>query len=156
MDTAGIAVNSNYAYVGVGASTVDECAVGPMGSLTDCAPTGAGFLGVDGISLANGYAYIANQGSGTVSGSVSVCPVGSGGSLSPCVPSTIAPGVTPISVAVNGAQAYVNDSVIDSADDSVSNNIYLCSVGPGGALGGSCMVSNGGTTFIGAIQIAIH
>ena len=151
MGTSGIAVSSSYAYVGVGESTVDECTVGPMGSLTDCTSTGAGFLGVDGISLANGYAYIANQGSGTVSGTVSVCPVGSGGSLSPCVPSTIAPGVTPISVAVNGAQAYVNDSV----NDSISNNIYLCSVGAGGALG-RCMISNGGTNFSDAIQIAIH
>ena len=151
MGTSGIAVSSSYAYVGVGPSTVDGCAVGSTGSLTECTSTGAGFSGVDGISLANGYVYIANQSSGTVS----VCSVGSGGSLSPCTPSSIAPGVSPVSVAVNGAQAYVNDSVIDAANESISNNIYLCSVGPGGALG-NCVVSNGGSAFIGAIQIAIH
>jgi hypothetical protein len=143
MGNSGIAVNSNYAYVGVGASTVDECAVGPMGSLTGCTPTGTGFSDVDGISLANGYAYIANQSSGTVS----VCSVSSGGSLAPCANSTFAPGIEPSSVAVNGGQAYVNDSN--------NNNMYLCSVGNLGALGG-CVISNGGTTFIGAIQIAIH
>jgi hypothetical protein len=142
MDTSGIAVSSSYAYVGVGASTVDECTVGPMGSLTDCTPTGSGFLGVDGISLENGYAYIANQSSGTVS----VCSVGSG-SLSQCATSAIAPGVMPNSVAVNGGQAYVYDSN--------NNNMYLCLVGNLGALG-SCMISNGGTTFSNAIQIAIH
>jgi hypothetical protein len=147
MGTSGIAVSSSYAYVGVGASTVDKCAVGSMGSLTGCTPTGAGFTDVDGISLANGYAYIANQSSGTVS----VCSVGSGGSLVPCAISTIAsgipPGIAPSSVAVNGGQAYVYDSN--------NNNMYLCSVGNSGALG-SCMVSNGGTAFSNAIQIAIH
>jgi len=98
---------------------------------------------VDGISLANGYAYIANE----IGGSVSVCSVGSGGSLSPCATSAIAPGVMPSSVAVNGGQAYVYDSN--------NNNMYLCLVGNLGALG-SCMISNGGTAFSGAIQIAIH
>jgi hypothetical protein len=143
MGTSGIAVSSSFAYVGVGTSTVDECAIGSMGSLTVCPPTGAGFSGVDGISLANGYAYIANE----IGGSVSVCSVGSGGSLSPCATSAIAPGVMPSSVAVNGGQAYVYDSN--------NNNMYLCSVGNLGALG-SCMISNGGTAFSGAIQIAIH
>jgi hypothetical protein len=149
MVTSGIAVSSNYAYIGVGAGTVDECAVGSMGSLTGCTSTGSGFSGVDGISLANGYAYIANQSSGTVS----VCSVGSGsgsgsgGSLVPCANSTIASGIAPSSVAVNGGQAYVYDSN--------NNNMYLCSVGNSGALG-SCMVSNGGTAFSNAIQIAIH
>ena len=144
MGASGIAVSSSFAYVGVGPSTVDECAIGSIGGPTVvCPPTGVGFSGVDGISLANGYAYIANE----VGGSVSVCSVGSTGSLSPCAISPIAPGVMPVSVAVNGGQAYVNDSNND--------NMYLCSVGNLGALGG-CVISNGATTFSGAIQIAIH
>ena len=143
MGASGIAVSSSFAYVGVGPITVDECAIGSTGSITVCALTGGGFLGVDGISLANGYAYIANE----VGASVSVCSVSSTGSLSPCAISPIAPGAGPSSVAVNGGQAYVNDSH--------NNNMYLCSVGNLGALE-ECVISNGGTTFSGAIQIAIH
>jgi hypothetical protein len=147
VDTSGIAVSSSYVYVGVGASTVDECTVGSMGGLTHCTSTGSGFSGVDGMSLANGYAYITNQSNGTVS----VCSLGGGGSLSPCAPSTIASGIlagiAPSSVAVNGGQAYVYDSN--------NNNMYLCSVGNSGALE-HCGVSNGGTVFSNAIQIAIH
>jgi hypothetical protein len=140
--TAGIAVNSSFAYVGVGASAVDVCTVGALGALTGCIGTGSTFAGLDGISLANGYAYVANQTGGTVS----VCPVNSNGSLLPCALSPIGTGVAPTSVAINGAQAYVND---------LNGNIYLCSVGLGGALG-SCAPSNGGTAFNFGIQIAIH
>jgi DNA-binding beta-propeller fold protein YncE len=143
MGASGIAVSSSFAYVGVGASTVDECAIGSMGGVIVCPSTGGGFLGVDGISLANGYAYIANE----VGGTVSVCSVGGTGSLSACAISPIAPGIGPSSVAVNGGRAYVNDSN--------NNNMYLCSVGNLGALG-KCVISNGSTTFSGAIQIAIH
>jgi DNA-binding beta-propeller fold protein YncE len=116
--------------------------VGALGALTGCIGTGSTFAGLDGISLANGYAYVANQTGGTVS----VCPVNSNGSLLPCALSPIGTGVAPTSVAINGAQAYVND---------LNGNIYLCSVGLGGALG-SCAPSNGGTAFNFGIQIAIH
>jgi hypothetical protein len=148
MGASGIAVSSSFAYVGVSATTVDECAIGSIGSPTVVCPpagppTGGGFFGVGGISLANGYAYIANE----VDETVSVCSVGSTGSLSQCAMSPIASGFAPSSVAVNGGQAYV--------DDSNNKNMYLCSVGNLGALGG-CVISNGGTTFSGAIQIAIH
>ncbi|MGB6308518.1 MAG: hypothetical protein WBF89_12025 [Steroidobacteraceae bacterium] len=138
--TAGIAVNSTYAYVGVSASVVDGCTAS-AGGLTGCAQTGSGFSALDGISLANGYAYVANQSSG----SVTVC-TDNAGSLSLCTASSIAAGSEPTSVAVNGSQAYVND---------LNGNIYLCAVGTGGALA-SCAVSNGGTAFGYGIQIAIH
>ncbi len=138
--TAGVAVNSSYAYIGAGANTVDVCAVGVSGSLSGCAGTGSGFVGLDGITLSGSYAYIANQGNGTVS----VCSAGAGGSLSGCVPSTV--GGAPTDVVIWGGQAYVND---------VNGNIYLCGVGLGGALT-NCAVSNGGTSFNLGIQIAIH
>jgi len=144
LGTAGIAVNSSFAYVGVGATAVDVCRVGALGALTGCImETDSTFAGLDGISLANGYAYVANQSGGTVS----VCPANVDGSLAPCTVSAVGTGVVaPTSVAINGAQAYVND---------LSGNIYLCTVGTGGALQ-NCMVSNGGTTFNFGIQIALH
>lgn len=143
LGTAGIAVNSSFAYVGVGTGTIDVCPI--SAPLTGCiTETDSTFAGLDGISLANGYVYVANQNSDTVS----VCSVNDDGSLAPCAVSTIAPGVTPTSVAINGAQAYVDDS-------NSNGNIYLCSVGTGGALG-NCAVSNGGTAFSYGVQIAIH
>jgi 6-phosphogluconolactonase (cycloisomerase 2 family) len=142
--TAGIAVNSSYAYVGVGPNAVDVCTVGALGALTGCVGTGSTFSGLDGISLANGYAYVANQSAGTVS----VCQANSDGSLAPCAVSTIGTGVVvPTSVAINGAQAYVND---------LNGNIYLCSVSTSGGALQNCAVSNGGTAFNFGIQIAIH
>ncbi len=51
--TAGVAVNSSYAYIGAGANTVDVCAVGVSGSLSGCAGTGSGFVGLDGITLSH-------------------------------------------------------------------------------------------------------
>jgi hypothetical protein len=144
--TAGVAASSSYAYVGVsvsaGVTAVDSCVIGVLGALSGCQITGSGFSGLDGISLSNGYAYIANQNGGTVS----VCSANSDGSLSPCAISTIPAGIVPTSVIVNGSQAYIDD---------LNGNIYLCSVGIGGALGG-CGVSNGGTAFSDGIQIAIH
>ena len=113
-------------------------------SLTVCMPdTDATFLGLDGISLANGYVYVANQTGGTVS----VCPANVDGSLAPCAVSSLPSGVAPSSVAINGAQAYV--------DDNANGNIYLCTVATGGALQ-NCVVSNGGTAFNSGFQIAIH
>src|SRR6202035_3727279 len=65
--TAGIATSSGYAYIGVAANTVDVCAIGVAGSLSSCTGTGSGFGGLDGITLAGGYAYIANPSAGNVS-----------------------------------------------------------------------------------------
>jgi hypothetical protein len=143
--TAGIAVNSSYAYVGVSASTVDACSVGALGALAGCIiEADSTFAGLDGISLSNGYVYVANQSGGTVS----VCPANLDGSLAACAVSAVGTGVVaPTSVTFNGAQAYVND---------LNGNIYLCTVGiTGGALQ-NCTVSNGGTAFNFGIQIAIH
>jgi hypothetical protein len=140
MGTSGIAVSSNYAYVGVGAYTVDECAVGSMGSLTVCTSTGAGFSRVGGIALAGGYAYIAN----TI-GTVSVCSINANGSLS-CGPMSFL-GTAPVDIAINGSHAYV--------DDLVSGVIYVCSVVTGGALTG-CTVPIGSTIFSAPVQIAIR
>jgi hypothetical protein len=138
--TAGIAVNSSFAYIGVGTSTVNLCAVSVTGGLSGCASTGAGFAGVNGISLAGSYAYFANQGNGTVD----VCSINLDGSLSACAASTV--GGAPTDVLVQGSQAYVDDA---------SGNIYLCAVGSGGALT-NCAVSNGGASFNLGIQIALH
>jgi hypothetical protein len=147
--TTGVAADSSYAYIGVAANTVNVCAIGALGSLPgSCASTstgvstGMGFSIADGISLAGGYAYIANQGNGTVS----VCAINPDGSLSPCAASSVGAGSVPTDVVINGSQAYVDDA---------SGNIYLCAVGPGGALS-NCAVSNGGATFSTGIQIAIH
>jgi hypothetical protein len=143
LGTAGIAVNSSFAYVGVSAGTVDVCTVGALGALTGCIiETDSTFAGLNGISLANGYAYVANLTGGTVS----VCPANGDGSLAPCTVSAIGTGVAPTSVAINGNQAYVDD---------FNGNIYLCTVGTGGALT-NCIVSNGGTAFNIGLQIAIH
>ena len=142
--SAGIAVNSSYAYVGVGAGAVDVCTVGVSGALTGCmVATDPTFAGLDGISLANGYLYVANQTGGTVS----VCPANVDGSLAPCAVSSLPSGVAPSSVAINGAQAYV--------DDNANGNIYLCTVAAGGALQ-NCAVPSGGTGFNSGFQIAIH
>jgi hypothetical protein len=140
--TTGIAVNSTYAYFGVDASTVDVCAVGVSGILSGCTITGSGFSSPLGISLSNGYAYIANQGAGTAS----ACAVNADGTLSSCTAYTIGVNSAPTDVVINGNQAYVNDVA--------SGNIYLCAVGAGGALA-SC-VPEGGTTFNAGIQIAVH
>jgi hypothetical protein len=137
---SGIAVSSSYAYLGVAATSIDVCAVGATGSLSGCTATGSGFVGADGISLAGGYAYVANQGNGTVN----VCTIDSDGTLSGCVPSTV--GGQPSDVVITGSQAYVDDAL---------GNIDLCTVGTGGALT-NCAASNGGTTFDFGIQIAIH
>ena len=139
--TAGIATSSGYAYVGVAANTVDVCAIGVAGSLSGCTGTGSGFSSLDGITTSGSYAYVSNQGSGTVS----VCSINNvNGSLSGCAPSTV--GGSPADVVIKGSQAYVSD---------VNGNIYLCAVGAGGALT-NCAVSNGGTSFSLGIQIAIH
>jgi hypothetical protein len=146
--TTAIALNSgsgpSYAYVGVGPNNVEVCAIGGSGGLTNCAGTGAGFSNVDGISVAGGYAYVANQGNGS-NGFVSVCSINPDGSLSnSCATYNI--GAMPTDVVIKGGQAYVNDA---------SGNIYLCSVSAGGALT-NCTVSNGNATFSYGVQIAVH
>jgi hypothetical protein len=140
--TAGIAVSAGHAYIGTAANTVTVCAIGSSGSLTGCTGTSSGgFSGVDGISLSGGYAYIANQGGGTVS----VCAVNNvDGSLSGCTVSAV--GVSPTDVLIKGGLAYVDDA---------SGDVYLCTVGVAGALT-SCAISDGGTSFNFGIQIAIH
>jgi hypothetical protein len=147
--TTGVAADSSYAYVAVAANTVNVCAIGAFGSLPgSCASTsagvstGTGFSNASGITLAGGYAYIANQGNSTVS----VCAINPDGSLSPCAASSVGVGSVPTDVVINGSQAYVNDA---------SGNIYLCAVAAGGALT-NCAVSNGGASFSTGIQIAIH
>jgi hypothetical protein len=136
--TTGIAISSSYTYLGAGSSTVDVCALGFSG----CSVTGGGavFSAVAGISIANGYAYVANEGNGTVS----VCTVGSSGGLSACTTSAV--GTAPMDVVINGSQAYV--------DDTASGNIYLCTVTAAGALT-PCVVSGGVGGFPLGIQIAI-
>jgi hypothetical protein len=140
--TAGIAVSAGHAYIGTASNTITVCAIGLSGSLTGCTGTSSsGFSGVDGISLAGGYAYIANESNGTVS----ICSVNNiDGSLSGCTVSTV--GVAPTDVVINGGQAYVDDA---------SGDVYVCAVGAGGALMG-CAISDGGTSFNFGIQIAIH
>jgi DNA-binding beta-propeller fold protein YncE len=108
--------------------------------LSGCTAAGGTFSNADGISLANGYAYIANQGNGTVS----VCSVDANGLFSACTASSV--GSQPMDVVFSGNYAYVDDA---------GGNIYLCSVGTGGALSG-CIVSDGGSTFPLSAQIAIH
>jgi hypothetical protein len=137
--TSGIAVSSSYAYIGTGPNTVDVCAI-VSGSLSGCTSTGNGFVGVNGITLSGGYAYIANQNNNTVS----VCTIDIGGTLSGCAASPV--GNQPADVVIKGNQAYVDDW---------NGNVNLCSVGAGGALT-SCAVSNGGTSFNLGVQIAIH
>jgi hypothetical protein len=133
--TAGIAANSTFAYVAVGGGAVDVCAA----NLTGCVLTGSGFSTVDGIYLANSYAYVANQSTGTVG----VCPVNADGTLGPCGNSAV--GGAPSDVVINGNLAYVDDS---------SGNIYVCPVVAGAF--GSCVISNGGTVFASGVQLAIH
>jgi hypothetical protein len=142
--TLGVAASSGFAYIGVDAHTVDVCMIGAFGALSGCNPTGGVFNVFDGgIYLSGGYAYVANEGDG----SVSVCSISStDGTLSACTESPV--GGEPTSVAILGAHAYVDDS-------SSSGNIYLCTVGTAGALT-SCAISNGGATFSTGIQIAIH
>jgi 6-phosphogluconolactonase (cycloisomerase 2 family) len=138
----GIAVSSSFAYIGASAAAVSVCSIGG-GILSGVCTSTSGFLGVDGITLSGGYAYVANQAS--VTGTVSVCSINNvDGSLSGCAPSTV--GGAPADVVIWGPHAYVNDWM---------GNIYLCSVGAGGALT-SCAVSNGGTSFNFGVQIAIH
>jgi len=71
----GIAANASFAYVSVDPTTVDVCAIGASGGLANCASAGGIFSGAYGITLSGGYAYIANQGNGTVS-VCSINPVG--------------------------------------------------------------------------------
>jgi 6-phosphogluconolactonase (cycloisomerase 2 family) len=141
--TAGIAANATWAYLGVGPATVNVCAVGAAGALSGCVATGSGFSALDGISLSNGYAYIANEGGA----SVSVCPINStDGTLSACTASSV--GGNPTDVAFDGTRAYVGDFA--------SGHMNFCAVGGNGALGG-CAISDGGTTFNPPMnQLAIH
>jgi hypothetical protein len=142
--TAGIAVSASSAYIGVAAGTVNVCAVGTAGALSGCTPTGSGFSSLDGISLAGGFAYVANEGAG----SVSVCTINAvDGTLSACAASTVLGG-NPTDVAFDGTRAYVADFV--------SGHMTLCAVAATGALV-NCAVSDGGTAFAApANQIAIH
>jgi hypothetical protein len=136
--TSGIAVSPSYAYIGSGPNTVDVCTVGLDGSLSTCLSTGSGFVGVNGITLSGGYAYIANQNNNTVS----VCRIDIGGTLSGCAASPV--GSQPADVVIKGNQAYVDDW---------NGNVNLCSVGAGGALI-NCAPSGPGFNF--GVQIAIH
>jgi len=139
--TTGIAANSGFAYFGVDPMTVDVCAISASGSLAGCTSTGSVFSGAYGITLSGGYAYIANQGNGTVS----VCSINPDGTFATCAASNI--GGAPTDVVIKGSQAYVNDG---------TGNIQLCTVDAVGALT-NCMVPNGGTGFsFGIQQIAVH
>lgn len=138
--TAGIAVSSGFGYVGTQADTVNVCTI-VAGALTGCTGTGGPFVGLDGIYLSGGYAYVANTGDA----SVSVCTVNaSGGGLSGCTESPV--GSEPTSVVIMGTHAYVDDA---------SGSVYLCAVGTLGALTG-CVGNNDGGNFIFGIQLAIH
>jgi hypothetical protein len=141
---AGVAASSGYAYIGVGSTTVDVCAIGVSGILSGCTSTGSGFVGLDGITVSGGYAYVANENAGTVSG----CSINTDGSLSSCTAyNVLGVGAAPTDVVINGNQAYVNDAS--------SGSVYLCSIGAGGALA-NCAVANAGSSFNFGIQIAIH
>ncbi len=141
LGTAGIAANASFAYVSVDPTTVDVCAIGASGGLANCASAGGIFSGAYGITLSGGYAYIANQGNGTVS----VCSINPVGTFAACAASNI--GGAPTDVVIKGSQAYVNDG---------TGNIDLCSVDAVGAMT-NCVPSNGGTSFsFGVQQIAIH
>jgi DNA-binding beta-propeller fold protein YncE len=135
--TSGIAVGPSYAYIGTGPNTVDVCAITLSGSLSPCTSTGSGFVGVNGITLSGGYAYIANQNNSTVS----VCKIDIGGTLSGCAASPV--GTQPADVVIKGNQAYVDDW---------DGNVYLCSVAAGALI--NCAPSS--TSFNLGIQIAIH
>jgi hypothetical protein len=139
--TSGVAASSDHAYIGYGPSVLDVCAIGVLGSLSGCTSTGSGFVGLDGISLSGGYAYVANENDG----SVSVCSINTNGSLSGCTLYSV--GVAPTDVVISGNLAYINDAS--------SGNVYLCPVVAGGAWG-ICMIANAGTSFSAGIQIAIH
>jgi hypothetical protein len=141
LGTAGIAANASFAYVSVDPTTVDVCAIGASGGLANCVSAGGTFSGAYGITLSGGYAYIANQGNGTVS----VCSINPVGTFAACAASSI--GGAPTDAVIKGSQAYVNSGI---------GNIYLCSVDAGGAIT-NCVPSNGGTSFsFGVQQIAIH
>jgi len=119
LGTAGIAANASFAYVSVDPTTVDVCAIGASGGLANCASAGGIFSGAYGITLSGGYAYIANQGNGTVS----VCSINPVGTFAACAASNI--GGAPTDVVIKGSQAYVNDG---------TGNIDLCSVDAVGAM----------------------
>jgi hypothetical protein len=142
--TAGITVGASSAYVGVGAATVDVCAVSALGALSGCAATGSGFNSPNGISLSNGYAYIADEGGS----GVSVCTVSQvGGTLSNCTLTAIGVTTEPADIIVNGngTLAYV--------DDASTGDVYICPVA-NGALG-ACTITNVGTAFS-TNQMALH
>jgi LVIVD repeat len=142
--TSGVAASSGHAYIGSGPNVLDVCAIGVLGSLSGCTSTGSGFVGLDGISLSGGYAYVANENGG----SVSVCSIDASGGLSSCATYN-GVGVAPSDVVISGNQAYINDAS--------SGNVYLCSVAAAttGALA-NCIIANAGNSFSAGIQIAIH
>jgi DNA-binding beta-propeller fold protein YncE len=119
------------------------CAIGVSGSLSGCTPTGSGFVGLDGISLSGGYAYVANENGG----SVSVCSIDANGGLSSCATYS-GVGVAPSDIVISGNQAYVNDAS--------SGNVYLCSVAAATGALANCVIANAGNSFSAGIQIAIH
>jgi hypothetical protein len=138
--TAGVAASSGFAYIGTQADTVNVCTI-VAGALSGCTSTGGPFVGLDGVYLSGGYAYVAN----TNDGSVSVCTVNAtGGGLSGCTESPV--GGQPTSVVIMGTNAYVDDA---------SGNVYLCAVGTLGGLTG-CVPNNDGGNFNFGVQLAIH
>jgi hypothetical protein len=141
--TSGVAASSGHAYFGSGPNVLDVCAIGVSGGLSGCTPTGSGFVGLDGISLSGGYAYVANENGG----SVSVCSIDASGGLSSCATYN-GVGVAPSDVVISGNQAYVNDAS--------SGNVYLCSVAAATGALANCIIANAGNSFSAGIQIAIH
>ncbi|HEX3847664.1 MAG TPA: hypothetical protein VHV81_09805 [Steroidobacteraceae bacterium] len=140
--SAGIAANATSAYIGVGSSTVDVCAIGSMGALSSCAVTGSGFSGAVGITLSGGYAYVANQSGGNVS----ACAIDpTTGDLTGCT--SFSGGASmPMSVALDGSQAYVDD---------LYGAIYLCTIALDGTFS-ACADVTDGNIFSYGINIAVH
>lgn len=179
-------IGGNFLYVANAQNphTITYCTIAGDGSLTNCAET-TGLQTVEGLAIANGYAYISQPHANVVN----VCQQNVDGSLSGCV--TTGSGFSaPEDLVIAGGHAYVTNTnsnsvstcVVSGVDGSLSacttspvigqpmgialrgsqayvstraGNINLCDVSGSGALS-SCVISNGGMTYGLLMQLAVH
>ena len=181
-----LTISGNFLYAANAQTphTITYCTIQSSGSLTNCAET-TSLQTVEGIAIANGYAYVSQPHSNVVR----ICQQNSDGTLSSCT--TTGSGFAgPEDLVISGGYAYVTNTtnntvstcVVSAIDGTLSScttspvsgqpmgialrgnqayistrnhGIYLCDVSGIGALS-NCALSNGGATFGLLVQIAVH
>jgi 6-phosphogluconolactonase (cycloisomerase 2 family) len=132
--------SNKYAYVtNIAGTTVSQYTIGGDGKLTAMTPAtvAAGTRpSVVAVHPSGSYAYVANLGNSVAPSNVSQYRIESNGALTAMNPSSVAAGISPVSIAVDpsGRYAYVANTGDVISPTPVAGNVSQYTIGSTGAL----------------------